>query len=254
MGLIFMIALTTSGCKRCDDPGDPECKNYDPCYGQTEVSAEFVMGNTFTNQWHPTLQDTFLISDTVLQNLPMVEFRGPDGYDSYEWRIGQDNRIFTDQDIALLFTDPEPLLKVQLIVKRNLDLVCFPGEDGRDTVVKYLTVIPFQDAAIIGSYRGVLASEPTDSFDIYIKQHPQFIDPGYFLFEINRGCIPEHFSMLGRLGHEVFIQSTSDQYFEGGCHGVVAWAFLDSTHRFINIDYKTRKPFHRDQFHGIKIY
>ncbi len=256
--LLLLLALSGlivwQGCKRCDDPTNPECENYDPCWNSQPVSANFVIGQTFTNRYHPTLKDTFLVVDTVLEGQPMTEFQGPEGYDRYEWTIGQDNRTFTDQTVYLFFVDPEPRLRIQLIVEREPDTACFPGEDGRDTAVQYLTVVPRNQPAIRGSYRGVLASAPNDSFEVSIGPLPQYPnEPPNFLFNINPGCIPESFGASGGLGYKVLSLNVMDDYVTPICDGVVAWCFLDSTNRFIHIDYKTREPYHRDQFQGIKI-
>jgi len=249
--------MAWSGCKRCNDPSNPACENFDPCWDAQSVSADFVMGQTFTNRFHPTLQDTFLVVDTILEGQPMTEFRGPEGYDRYEWTIGQDDRTFTDQTVYLFFVDPEPLLRIQLIVEREPDTACFPGEDGRDTAVQYLTVVPPTEPAIRGSYQGVLASAPNDSFEVSIGPLPQYpTERPKFLFNINPGCIPEGFagsSEIGGQGYRVLSLNGGDEYVTPTCDGVVAWCFLDSTNRFLHIDYKTREPYHRDQFHGIKI-
>jgi len=38
------LALFTTCCKDdCLDPTNPDCENYDPCYGKTQPSAKFIM-------------------------------------------------------------------------------------------------------------------------------------------------------------------------------------------------------------------
>lgn len=254
IGLFCMIFLLVVSCKEnCEVPDDPSCRNYDPCWGAEPVSAEFEMGVSFyQHAGKHALGDTFMVSDTVMRGPRAVQFRGPEGYTSYRWKIGLEDREFTEQDFALFFIDADPLVEVRLIVEKKPDATCFPGDDGLDTAYQYLTVLPWDSAAILGSYRGVLASNPRDSLEVRIGQHELFLDPAYFLFNLNPGCMPEHESRAGELGYNVFLTKYYD-YIAGGCEGVVAWAFLDSTRRQVTIDYRTFYPEGEDVFTGIKI-
>ena len=251
--LALLPLLLWQGCKRCDDPSDPDCKNYDPCLGKEPVSAEFEMGVSFyQHAGKHALQDTFMVSDTVIGGGRMVEFHGPKGYASYRWKIGLDDREFTERNFSLRFLYPEPRLEIRLIVERTPNPDCFPGDDGRDTTIQYLTVVPADSAPILGRYRGILASNPQDSLEVRIGRNELFLETAYFLFNLNPGCTPQHFGVAGELGYEVFLQKTP-QYIAGGCEGVVAWAFLDSTRRHIAIDYRTFYPEGENVFTGIKI-
>ena len=250
IGLILLFGGL--GC-RCDDPTDPDCKNYDPCWDKEPVSAAFEMGVSFYQHAgkHP-LQDTFMVSDTVMRGPRKVEFRGPEGYVSYRWKIGLDDREFTEQNFALFFIDADPLVEVRLIVERAPNPDCFPGDDGRDTAYQHLTVLPWDSAAIIGSYRGVLASNLQDSLEVRIGRSELFLDPAYFLFNLNPGCTPVHELVAGELGYDVFL-AKAYQYTSGGCEGVAAWAFLGSSRRHITIEYRTFYPAGGDVFTGKKI-
>ena len=42
LAALVVLVLGIGACKKCSDPNNPTCRNYDPCYGQTQVSAMFV--------------------------------------------------------------------------------------------------------------------------------------------------------------------------------------------------------------------
>lgn len=253
---VFLPFLLFLGCGGdCTDSTDPTCSNFDPCFEVEVASAEFEMGVSYfmTSNKH-ALQDTFVVSDTVLQGSRPVEFRGPDGYKSYHWKIGQDSTQFRDQNFSLIFIDVEPLLEIRLIVEKWPEKDCLSEEELRDTVTQYLSVLPRDSAIILGRYKGVLASAPQDSLEVWIADNPLF-PPGsffYTLFNLNPGCIPTHAGASGELGYDVFLQKEFE-YTRGDCQGVTAWAFLDSTRRFININYQTFFPENEDSFTGVRI-
>jgi len=59
----LLSLLAWSGCKRCDDPTDPECENYDPCYVANPLSPDFSIEEVVGI----TLKASFF-TDTVLAN------------------------------------------------------------------------------------------------------------------------------------------------------------------------------------------
>ncbi|MDX1906977.1 MAG: hypothetical protein SF053_08060, partial [Bacteroidia bacterium] len=79
--LPVLALLVWGGCK-CDDPTNPECKNYDPCYVQGAVSAEFTMEES-----HTFWPDRMPIFRSVSANNRVV-LRAIQELDSYEWQVG----------------------------------------------------------------------------------------------------------------------------------------------------------------------
>lgn len=194
-----------------------------------------------------------MVGDTLLTGAMGVEFRAPDGYDSYEWKIGNDESTFTDQFVNLVFLAPEPSIEIRLIVSRRNSSPCLSQSKEIDTLYKNLTIVSRREAAIIGTYRGTLQSNPQDTFDVWIAPNESLADPRVIqMFNLNEGCMPEHEGNAGDLGYDVYVQKSND-YIAGGCEGVIAWAFLDADRSSITISYQTFFPQDSDVFNGIKI-
>lgn len=145
--------LAWSGCKQCDDPTNPECENYDPCYVTNPLSPDFSIEEVVGI----TLQASFF-TDTVLTNgFSSVRFTAMHGYQSYSWQIGTDDREFTDRVVSLQFLDPIGTISVRLIAKKydwQLDPTCRPDDDGLDTMVRQLTVVKRKETCVEGTYFG----------------------------------------------------------------------------------------------------
>lgn len=174
MGLIFMIALTTSGCKRCDDPGDPECKNYDPCYGQTEVSAEFdmfeVVHSSSTMDW-----EVEVTTGKLAHRRPLRLVGLDSGEVSHEWIIGLEPTARKGQTQVVPFWNWRGTVKITHIVTGPPRSDCFPDDDGIDTVVKTIEVLDYdENLPIIGTYRGYLELDPEHIFDIEVLFNPDW--------------------------------------------------------------------------------
>ncbi len=146
--------LAWSGCKKpCEDPTDPDCENYDPCYVANPLSPDFSIEEVVGI----TLKASFF-TDTVLANgFSSVRFTAMHGYQSYSWQIGTDDREFTDRVVSLQFIDPIGTISVRLIAKKydwQLDPICRPGDDGLDTMVRQLTVVKRKETRVEGTYFG----------------------------------------------------------------------------------------------------
>ena len=66
---LTVIMLCFNGCKKdtiCNDPTDPNCKNYDPCYGKTPVSADFGIYEGINGAQAFNEADTIFIYSYVL--------------------------------------------------------------------------------------------------------------------------------------------------------------------------------------------
>lgn len=106
--LIIITFVLVGGCrckeekKPCQDPSNPDCENYDPCYGK-RPTADFTM-----KQWGgwainpndsvPEDCDTILLHGIRVQAL--MENAG-----SYSWKIGTDSREFNDSELRMTFSD-----------------------------------------------------------------------------------------------------------------------------------------------------
>ena len=142
--------LAWSGCKRCDDPSNPECRNYDPCYVQGPVSAEFSMWEKAGLGWPEALP----IHRSVSARNRLI-LRAEQELDSYEWYIGDEAEPRTGPEVVVSFGwVPRGRIPIRLIARGEPNLACDPDDDGIDTVDKEVFVLDFEDLPIAGRYRG----------------------------------------------------------------------------------------------------
>lgn len=172
-GCVAALLLLASSCNDTTSP--------DPCSGSRPVTASFTM--------YETLYNTAVPADTVLV-FRSIHFAADEKYDSYEWRIGDDPRVFTDSVVVLRFEQPEGDVDVRLIARRAPNTSCYPNDDGIDTVTKRLHVISvWPSPRILGSYHGYNTDAPKDTFTFSLD----YRDLGehgknYVLNNLNKGC------------------------------------------------------------------
>ncbi len=110
-------------------------------------------------------------TDTVLRSAS-VEFVAPDGYESYEWKIAYDERIFTTKIVRLKFESTDiGNYPVRLIAKRSPNIMCDPLDTGIDTFKRNITVVRPENAKILGRYKGKLEGSNEDQI-IEVKTVP----------------------------------------------------------------------------------
>ena len=158
----FMWLLVTSfGCckeEACQDIWNPDCANYDACF--KKVSADFKMQIKTE-----ALTDQFFEVDTITK-VNAVYFTALDSTDvTYEWKIGDDPRIFTDRVVKIVFYNAAEI-KVKLTVKRKSN--CSTIDGGEQTLIKPLVIM--EKSAISGKYEGYLESKPSEKFVIQIVE------------------------------------------------------------------------------------
>ena len=169
--ILCAFALLTS-CRK-EQPSMNENNN---CGCAKEVSADFQMGEKFGEE--------FLELDTIA-----MPIRYNDGnpanfqYEtdvyvyfsaniknaiSYEWQVGANSITQSTKDFGLYFTDTIGTIPVRLIVHAKPNLICFPNDDGVDTVIKYLTIRNVQPDPLTGKYSGYNTNDPAHVFTIEI--------------------------------------------------------------------------------------
>lgn len=161
------ILFAFNSCKKeCNDPSNPECKNYDPCYGKEHTQASFsilLSKNTFWDPWPEAPVDS-----VVLGAYYPVKFTSTASPNSkLTWILGLDT--FESPSVTTHFGGlPYGSYPVTLIAKRELDTLCFPDDDGIDVYTKNMYVVPICQLNVIGKYRGILDGQK-DSIDIAIE-------------------------------------------------------------------------------------
>jgi hypothetical protein len=175
------LLLSLPACKKkCHDPQNPECEDYDPCYGVIKPSADFK-----TRHWShwgtdPFPGETIEFCDTIMNNTAKFIANYTSGY-SYTWKVGTDNRVFSGKELVIDFIDfyidttnlekpgsdfykPIP---VTLTVKtkpngKNKIGSCTPFSDTQLSVTRNLVIFRGMDRRFCGIFKGRIAGEQQD--------------------------------------------------------------------------------------------
>jgi len=168
--ILFTMLLFFAACKKKQPQPDASLN----CDCAKEVSADFKMGEVFGEQ--------FIELDTIA--MPISYYDGnPANFGylntvyvhfsadiknaiSYEWQVGSNSIIQTTKDFGLYFSDTIGTIPVRLIVHAKPNKICFPNDDGVDTLVKYLTIRNVIPDPLTGKYYGYNTNDPTHMFTI----------------------------------------------------------------------------------------
>jgi len=180
-----------SGCQRCDDPADPACRNYDPCYEVGPVSAKFNMFEK-TRGWH----DRLPIHKTLNAWNSLI-LEAEQELDSYEWYVGDEATPRTGRTITIQFGgNPYGRIPIKLIVKGKPNLACDPNDDGIDSVQKEVFVTSVDDLPIQGRFKGRNTHLPDETpFEVEILIMPEwkYLDTTYY--PLDPALLPAHVEM-----------------------------------------------------------
>jgi hypothetical protein len=171
---LVLISGVLSACDKdddpqeisCDDPANPECENYDPCFGESPTSAEFVI----ERRWAPGVPDSLTyVGGTDKFSRGTLRFRALDQDAlTYRWYLGAEQ--ISEPIFDRNFGTQVPfgsMITVSLVVTKQLpDLNCFPNDMGRDSVTKNFFILNPCDFLVNGKFRGVYAHAPEDSITI----------------------------------------------------------------------------------------
>lgn len=194
--LMVGIVLLAQCCKTddeptppCDDPTNPECPNYDPCYGQSPVTAEFniyddiFVSGPFAGTWY---QDSVLYAGNV-------KLTATEDSAYYKWYLGlEEVEGYGDSVVIRQITNLEPgTYDASLVVEKAPNLACFPNDARRDSVYKTFTIVDKCDLLVINKFKGVFDAAPDDSLTIeFLYVDPNSKEPdctSYYLGGINLG-------------------------------------------------------------------
>lgn len=160
---IFSLVVVAS-CKKdpCCDVTNPECPNYDPCYGKKLPTARFEMLEGFnyrgSHSWADHVFKGFSISFISEKEEPSCQ---------HIWYIGQDT-FHTVNPPSLSFEDVSRPADIDIthVIKYEPNLRCFPNDDGYDSITETLHLINrWDEFQTIGTFRGVLDND-VDSFEL----------------------------------------------------------------------------------------
>ncbi len=168
--IAFIISFTLTSCKKkcCNDPTNPDCENYDPCYGIQEANAEFVIEENVNGR--------YFIGDTV-GGVSLHRFRALHNADSFIWKLGSET--IREKQFERRFFPNDKWLEVQLIVFKKANSNCNKKQKISDTLKKRFyswdeTIdnqygIPIKPAPIYGDYKGFYESSSSNLINISLK-------------------------------------------------------------------------------------
>jgi len=108
--LVVFAAMVLNSCKKecpCTDPSNPQCENYDPCYGKKTINAFFKV-RPGDRGFKPPEEWCELIPCDTFDNVSFVRFDIPEGNpenSTYEWQIGTEPTPRTGKAFEVNFTD-----------------------------------------------------------------------------------------------------------------------------------------------------
>lgn len=164
---LLIITIIWAGCKKdeeeCCDPTNPECPNYDPCYGENEVSAAFKFyaryGIGESAEW---------VEETKFIGSPILFAADDTTADAYTWYLGIDTFTNVTQVQRTISQLPNGSYPASLVVEKSPNLNCFPMDDGRDSLYMEFETVDFCEAQAFGIFKGIRQGVDTDSIDIEI--------------------------------------------------------------------------------------
>jgi hypothetical protein len=132
------------------------------------------------------IRDSSFVTDTTVTFVG-VTLKAKGNYDSVNWKIGNDPRVFNDLNKSIIFSSPVGKIDIRLIGYGKINKQCFPNNNGIDTITKSLTVLKARgQSCISGIYLGSVMGREADTFRVSIAHH----DPSlfYYLKNLPKGC------------------------------------------------------------------
>jgi hypothetical protein len=164
--LALFLVVFFSTCKKdcpCQDPSNPKCENYDPCYGKKRINANFRVrpgdrGFKPPEEWCDLIPcDTFNAS-SVRFDMPV---NNPSN-STYEWQIGTEATPRTGKAFEVDFSDYlrdngwERHIPITLTIRTPMNNCLESEEETVKTVTRELF---FTEKQIAGLFSGIIDEE-----------------------------------------------------------------------------------------------
>lgn len=175
--LILLVAailcgmFSCQGCKDdipepCNDPGNPQCPNYDPCHGRkTPVSAAFDVRGVLIGGGTRLIPEDTIIAGSRLLFVALDSTPGT----TYEWEVGSPLNTSRNISYWLDFRCEDvsrQTIPVRLIASRLADSTCLSASELRDTFIRNLYFFPMREASFFGRWKGALDSAPNEIYTL----------------------------------------------------------------------------------------
>jgi hypothetical protein len=198
LAICFLMAsaafVLSCNKKKCNDPYNPACENYDPCY-KAKPNAEFFARSTcwddFGGVWDNEGLVQALPCDTIYNdNVDFVPIHNSQKIRRYEWKFDGTSKIYRDSIIkgAAFYTyHNNPSNMADSIYTKPLGINYKVSTDpsscvGTDTVATFRREITFANRPMVwGEFKGVFSNNSTDSLTIGISiYNNQVTEKGWF--------------------------------------------------------------------------
>jgi hypothetical protein len=190
--LALFAVLFFNSCKKdclpCQDPTNPKCGNYDPCYGKKTANFGFTFGSQWgTEEYFLGIKNYVHDKDSVFVNKERFKFTAHSIYDSVIWKLGSET-IVSKSFVRIFSNVPEAFYQCQMIGYRAKQ-ACIKNDDGIDTVVRRWYMMPIPKLPIIGKYKvlfdgykdsSIVEVLPWHTYKYYVGIYPN----GYFKIDI----------------------------------------------------------------------
>lgn len=230
--LIFIFCLFSVfafyGCPKDDNPVKP-----DPC-SITPIKTKIVFYERINYRY-------FEADTTFTQYFIHVSAEG-DSATEWHWDIENGTYQKSEKSFSGNFTN-NGTYHFSLIAKRVPNQVCFPEDDGWDTVKKNLVILGDQyKSKICGDYKGFFADSPKDTFVISLFwQKPSPTEyPRMRISNMSKGCVdtvdgyPLYYSSVG-YKNGWFLTNGNPKY---NCEPAEGWMRVNTATDEITIDYE----------------
>lgn len=169
--LLFLLGafvLLQYSCKKVQ----PDLNNLD-CGCAHEVSADFTMEEIVGGSFPESYENFWTFTDTTFSE-KTVRFTALEEGASYKWYMGSE--IVNQKQVKRYFSSSfdNQILPITLVVKKKPNKICFPNDDGYDSITKFLSVksISLLEATFLEGVFRFYSTELKDSFDVEIDFLP----------------------------------------------------------------------------------
>ncbi|HHB79806.1 MAG TPA: hypothetical protein ENK85_11290 [Saprospiraceae bacterium] len=141
-----------------------------------------VINPAFSN-----LEEYFVPFDTDTIRMLRVAFTALEEDAKYTWKIGSET-LHTQTVVRSHFPVHE-VVPITLIVEKEPNSLCFPDDDGIDTLTRFLyTVKPSYDSIFFDDFHGYLEGNPQDTFTVSIREKILLGDSFFYIKNLERDC------------------------------------------------------------------
>jgi len=178
LSLAISVVMFFNSCRKdcpCNDPYNPVCPNYDSCLTKKPVTADFWFGIVFREDFKHLVNGQEYRTDDSIFSCGGVDSMGntygvrltfipTEKNAKYTWKLGSE--IITDRVFVRSFGDAigPQRIPVTLIVEKEPNRNCFPNDDGKDTVTRYIDLRHQFSYPIIGKYKVLFEGTKDSSF------------------------------------------------------------------------------------------